>query len=110
MLPEASASIELRSRSFSPAQINPSIDDTRSLGICVSRLQLDGIDVPLDSAAAFALGWYDLERDADGHTWRWSHDCARLPAGSRLVVIDLCHQGQFYWVKPSTRPAAVQVG
>jgi Hint domain len=110
MLPEARASIELRCRSFSPAQINPVSDDTRSLGICVSRLQLDGIDVPLDSEDAVTLGWHELERNPDGQSWRWSHDRTRLPAGTRLLVIDQCNKGPYYWMAPGARPVAAQVG
>jgi Hint domain len=110
MLPEARASIELRCRSFSPAQINPVSDDTRSLGICVSRLQLDGIDVPLDSEDAVTLGWHELERNPDGQSWRWSHDRTRLAAGTRLLVIDQCNKGPYYWMAPGARPVAAQVG
>jgi hypothetical protein len=102
LLPEAAVSIELRSRSFSPAQIDPASADKRSLGICISRLQLDGIDTPLENETVFAQGWHDLERDAAGRTWRWSRDRTPLPEGTRLVVLDRCNARRSYWVEPTS--------
>jgi hypothetical protein len=89
MLPAAGSTIELRCRSFIPAHLDPASDDQRSLGICVGRLQFDGAEIAPDNEEAFALGWHGLEGDPEGHSWRWS--CARtpLPAGTRLVVIDI---------------------
>jgi len=49
LLPAERSSIELRCRSFIPAHVLPASDDQRSLGICVSRLQLDGADVALET-------------------------------------------------------------
>jgi len=71
------------------------VDDQRSLGICVSRLQLDGADVALEDEAAFALGSHALEGDSEGHHWRWSHDRTPLPAGTRLIVIDIRGPGYY---------------
>jgi hypothetical protein len=104
MLPAAHASIELRCRRFTPAQMNPSSDDVRSLGICVERLQLDGADMALADEAAFAEAWHPLERSSSrqGQPWRWSQDRMPLPVGTRLLVIDLCHQGAHYWMKPAS--------
>jgi hypothetical protein len=104
MLPAAHASLELRCRHFTPAQMNPSNDDVRSLGICVQRLQLDGVDVALEDEAAFAEGWHPPEHSSspDGQPWRWSQDRMPLPAGTRLLVIDLCHEGPHYWMKPAS--------
>jgi hypothetical protein len=109
MLPAAHASIELRCRRFTPAQMNPSSDDVRSLGICVERFQLDGADVALEDEAAFAQGWHPLEHSSSpqGPAWRWSQDRMPLPAGTRLLVIDLCHQGAHYWCKPASRVVAL---
>jgi hypothetical protein len=107
MLPAALSSVELRCRSFTPAQITPASDDVRSLGICVSRVQLDGAEVALTDEAAFALGWHPLELNSKGKSWRWSQDRMRLPAGTRLVVIDLCHQGPHYWAAPRSTVIAL---
>jgi hypothetical protein len=107
MLPAALSSIELRCRTFTPAQIIPASDDARSLGICVSRVQLDGAEVALEDEAAFALGWHARECNSQGQSWRWSTECARLPAGTRLLVIDLCHQGLHYWAAPRSTVIAL---
>jgi hypothetical protein len=106
MLPVAASSIELRCRSFTPAHMDPASDDQRSLGLCVGRLQLDGIDVALEDEAAFALGWHKLEGDPEGRQWRWSQDRTALPAGTRLVVIDVAGPGH-YWAKPKSAVVAL---
>jgi hypothetical protein len=109
MLPAAHASIALRCRRFTPAQMNPSNDDVRVLGICVQRLQLDGAEVALEDEAAFAQGWHALERSGSpqGQPWRWSQDRMPLPVGTRLLVIDLCHQGSHYWTRPASTVVAL---
>jgi len=88
---------ELCCRSFVPASISAS-NDMRRLGICVNRVQLNGVDVPLYDDNTFAVGWYELEHDASG-PWRWSHERAQLPASARLVVIDLVSVGSYYWLQ-----------
>jgi hypothetical protein len=97
----ASATIELRCRCFVPAHVDPASNDRRSLGACLKRLQLDGVDVALEDEAAFALGWHALERDPQGQPWRWSRDRALLPAGTRLIVIELRESGH-YWAEPAS--------
>jgi len=101
LLPAAGSNIELRCRSFIPAHINPENYDQRSLGICVSRFQLDGAEVALEDEAAFELGWHPLECDSQRQSWRWCTECAPLPVGTRLVVIKMCHQGPYYWTQPA---------
>jgi hypothetical protein len=105
LLPASASDIELRCRSFVPARINPGSDDERSLGICVARLQLDDLEVALEDEAAFVYGWHSLERDAQGQSWRWSQERVELAAGTRLVIIDLCHQGR-YWAAPQSHVVA----
>jgi len=107
MLPAAASAIELRCRSFIPAHINSESDDQRLLGICIARLQLDGIDVPLTDEAAFGLGWHALEADPQGQQWRWCTERAPLPAATRLVVIDICHEACCYWAEPQARSIAL---
>jgi hypothetical protein len=106
MLPAALSTIELRCRSFTPAHIDPASNDSRSLGICVGRLQCDGTDVLLKDDTALALGWHALEQNSDGRQWRWCRDRASLPAATRLVVIDLFGPG-FYWAEPIDRVSAL---
>jgi len=102
LLPAAGSNIELRCRSFIPAHINPESKDQRSLGLCVARLQLDGMEVALQDEAAFDRGWHTLEGDPQDLHWRWCQERAQLPQGARLVVIEMCHQGQYYWAEPKS--------
>ena len=104
LIPAARREIELRCRSFVSSQIDPSSDDSRELGLCIGRLQIDGSDVALDDDAAYAAGWYGLERDAPGHCQRWSHALAPLRSGIRLVVIDKAARSHC-WARP--RPSAL---
>jgi len=106
MLPAQCSTIELRSRSFVPAHVQPANNDRRSLGLCVGRLQVDGNDLPLDDDTAFAQGWHRCETDAAGTHWRWSCEWAALPSNSRLILVDLHGRGH-YWRTEPTAPRAV---
>ena len=105
-LPAGVSKVELRCRSFVPAYINAHSGDHRALGVCISRLQLDGLDVPLQDDLRFTTGWYGLEHDDAGWQWRWSQNRVPLPAGTRLVVIELCGPG-FYWLAPRREALAL---
>lgn len=97
VLPAEGSTIELHCRRYVPAQVRPASIDRRALGLCVRRLQIDGVDVPLDEATAFARGWHELECHPDaGFQMRWSQERVPLPAGTRLVVIE-CGGPGFYW-------------
>ncbi len=98
LLPSQCSKIELRSRSFTPAHVDPASNDTRSLGLCVGRLLLDGAEISLLEDAAFSHGWHAFERDCDSG-WRWTQDRVPLAAGTRLLLIDLARHGQ-YWSRP----------
>jgi hypothetical protein len=53
--------------------------------------------VALDDEARFRSGWNRLERSANGRQQRWSRDRMPLPAGTRLIVIDMHPQRSVYW-------------
>jgi hypothetical protein len=106
VLPEAAQRIELRSRYFAPGHTDPKSNDTRSLGICIHALQLDGVEVALD-APLFAEGWHALEGKEDGACWRWSTSGAHFPAGTRLIVLQQGGSGT-YWQEPASAPALVR--
>jgi len=106
MLPAQCSTIELRSRSFVPAHVQPANDDLRSLGLCVGRLQVDGNDLQLDDDTAFSEGWHRCETAAAGTRWRWSRERAALPSNSRLIVIDLHGRGHYWRTEPGA-PCAV---
>jgi hypothetical protein len=99
VLPEQREKIELRSRTFVAAHTKAANTDPRVLGICVGRLQIDGSELALDDEAAFAQGWHRREPQGDGRDWRWTRGGVPLPAGSRLVVLDLAGRG-CYWQQP----------
>ncbi len=95
VLPETRPQLELCSRRFVPAELDPGNGDTRALGANVARLQVDGVDLPLEDPRVFANGWHELERNPGGRSWRWSMPNARLPVRARLVVIDLACRGYY---------------
>jgi hypothetical protein len=83
--------VTLRSRAWTPAEMQPDSDDTRRLGVAVARLLLDGRLVALDSPA-LAAGWHAPE--ADG---RWTDGAAGIPvAGVRCLAFDVAMAGR-YW-------------
>jgi hypothetical protein len=98
LLPSGQSNVELISRGFVPAHTRAASADLRELGICVGRLQLDGLEIPLDEAGFFARGWQALECYG-GHQHRWTRARTPLPSGVRRVVIDLAGRGH-YWSSP----------
>jgi hypothetical protein len=106
LLPEGGSHIELRSRTFIPAQITPENTDARSLGLDVLRLQIDGEVVALDDEAQFSSGWNGLECYENGRQHRWSRDRMPCPPGTRLVVIDMHRQNPVYWLNPAVAAVA----
>jgi hypothetical protein len=111
-LPAVSGNVRLLSRVWSPAQMRPASDDTRSLGVAIARLWLDRREVSLESPG-LAAGWHAPEPD-----WRWTDGDARLTlAGVRELAFEVAMTGS-YWCEtmrkqaralPSTRqrPAAL---
>jgi hypothetical protein len=99
-LPENAASVVLCSRTFVPGHIDANSRDDRALGLCVSRLQVDGTDVALDDDVFLGAGWHELESYGADRRQRWTKACTPLPGGIRLVVIDLCSRG-YYRVPPA---------
>jgi len=90
-LPEATETIRLISRVWSPAHMRPAEDDTRSLGVAIARLSLDRRAVSLESPG-LAAGWYAPEPD-----WRWTDGDARLAlAGVRELAFEVAMTGS-YW-------------
>nr|MDA8251853.1 Hint domain-containing protein [Rhodospirillales bacterium] len=79
-MPDHCAALRLRSRTFQPAALAVSGSDWRTLGVALRALCIDGVDMPLDSAA-FAAGWHPAEPGL-----RWSDGDAMLRAPSGSVV------------------------
>jgi hypothetical protein len=90
-LPAVSGNVRLLSRVWSPAQMRPASDDTRSLGVAIARLWLDRREVSLESPG-LAAGWHAPEPD-----WRWTDGDARLAlAGVRELAFEVAMTGS-YW-------------
>jgi hypothetical protein len=105
-LPPACSDIRLMSRTFIPAHSCAASTDTRPLGICVKRLQIDGEDIPLDDQSVLGHGWNDLERHPSVNDQRWTVGNTPMPANARLIVIDLVGPGH-YWQEPEDNVVAL---
>ena len=87
--------IRLTSRSFVPAEIDPRHTDRRRLGVAVTGLTADGIDIALDDPRLGA-GWHEAE---PGLRWTTGQADIAVPSGTRLAV-RLGSVGARYWVAP----------
>ncbi len=86
-LPPHARSLQLASRRWVPAQMLSASTDTRELGVCVRRLEADGVALDL-ADARLAAGWDKPEADAGG-TLRWTRGLASLPEGIRTLTVRL---------------------
>ena len=99
-LPDGAATVTLRSRAWTPAEMQPDSDDSRRLGVAVARLLLDGRQVALNSPA-LAAGWHAPE--ADG---RWTDGAAGIPvAGVRSLAFDVAMAGRYWRVNAGAATA-----
>jgi type VI protein secretion system component Hcp len=106
LLPQGAESIEMRCNGFIAAHVDAASGDPRLLGVCVGRLQIDGTEIALDDDDALRAGWHSLERFPNGHVQRWSHERTPLPAGIRLVVVDIAGRS-YCWEKPESSVVAL---
>lgn len=104
ILPPGCVEIDLCSKTFVPAQIRGSSQDTRQLGLSISRMQIDRKAIAMECGEIFGKGWYGLETGKSGDSWRWSNGQARLPAGAEIIAIERNRRG-YYWAEPATAPA-----
>jgi hypothetical protein len=88
--------ISLRSRKFVPAHTVAHRGDLRSLGLCLSSLQIDGSKVALADDEVCASGWDKAEYLNTAFTHRWTTGEARLQPGARIVIVELAGLGD-YW-------------
>ena len=86
----------LTSRSFVPAEIDPLHSDRRRLGVAVTGLTADDIDIPLDDRR-LGRGWHDPE---PGLRWTTGEAEIAVPPDTRLVV-RLVSLGAHYWEAPA---------
>ena len=101
-LPPEGRDIVLKSRVFVPAHTAEDSADFRELGLCVSRLQIDGGTIAIDRDEMFGPDWREAEWRDGRFLHRWTRGAASLPAASRLVIVDLDGFGR-YWRDPEER-------
>jgi autotransporter passenger strand-loop-strand repeat protein len=90
-LPEGAETLRLVSRTWVPAQIDAEAGDTRTLGVAVGRIWLDGRAASLDSPA-LAEGWHAPEPAG-----RWTNgDASVAVRGVRELAFRVAMTGK-YW-------------
>jgi hypothetical protein len=90
-LAAAARTVQVVSRAWIPAHMTADGNDTRTLGVAVGRLWLDGREVSLGSPGLRA-GWHAAEEK-----WRWTDGDAELAvAGARELTCELAMTGT-YW-------------
>jgi hypothetical protein len=101
LLPNGTAEVRIRSRTWVPAHMSPDEEDCRPLGIAISRHWLDRREVALDSPA-LSNGWHAVEPE-----WLWTDGNSHLGlAGVRELAFEIKMVGR-YWL-PRRRPAIAQ--
>jgi hypothetical protein len=90
-LPKATRRVRLVSRRFVPAHARPESDDWRGLGVAVTRVWLDEVEIARDDTRLEA-GWHAPEA-----AWRWTEGAATLAVGTaRRVRVEWADAG-LYW-------------
>jgi hypothetical protein len=92
-VPPGHKEIALVSRSFVPCHTDPRSRDSRTIGVSVKSLRVDGEAVDLRTLDA--AGWHDLEIRPK-HVQRWTNGAAALPSGACTLSVDLAGDGR-YW-------------
>lgn len=98
VLPEIARETRLVSRTTVPSGMCADSNDTRDLGVAVSRIILDGIPIALDDPRLTA-GWHQSETN-----WRWTNGAATLPCtGGCVLEITVLPIGS-YWLSAAPSP------
>ena len=105
-IPSDAREITLRSKTFVPAETSAESNDTRELGLCISWLQIDGEEIALERDDACGEGWRAAEFAAGKFTHRWTVGATPLPAGARLIILDIAGEG-LYWRDPRDNVVAL---
>ena len=100
VIPAGCEFIVLKSRTFIPAYSEPENDDRRELGVCVSRLSVDGDNRALENGTR---GWLEAEREDGRVVRRWTNGDAELPACARVVFVDLVSHATYLRRSEDTR-------
>ncbi len=99
-LPAGARRLVVRSRTTSPADLDPGSDDRRRLGVALRGLRLDGAALATDDAR-LAAGWHPAEPQ-----WRWSDGAGTIDVrGAASVALHLASWLR-YVVDPADAPIA----
>jgi hypothetical protein len=99
-LPDGTANVRLVSRVWTPAHMRPNANDTRSLGIAISRAWVDGEEISLDDPR-LSTGWHTNEP-----LWRWTDgDAVVVVPGARELAFDVVLTGTYWWAEHECREA-----
>jgi autotransporter passenger strand-loop-strand repeat protein len=96
-VPDDARDVRLVSRVWVPADSQPEAADTRTLGVAISRVWLDGRAASLDSPA-LAAGWHPGE---GSHRWT-DGNAAVAVRGARTLAFEVAMTGH-YWRAPARR-------
>jgi hypothetical protein len=87
VLPGTTDTFVIGSTAARPADILPSTDDRRQIGIMVAGLRVNGVDILID-APALKQGFYGVEQH-DGVQQRWTDGAALVEYGQAVHVVEL---------------------
>jgi hypothetical protein len=93
VVPQGARTVELASRSVTPRDLVPYLDDPRVLGVAVKHISVSGKDDVQEFPAghpALSKGWNAAEA-ADGAVWRWTRGRGEIPltANAGSVIVDV---------------------
>jgi len=108
VLPGGGHEIALRSNVFVPAHTVVDSMDTRELGLCVSRLEIDGEKVAIEVDEGDTPGWRNPEYAEGRFSHRWTTGATPLPPGARIAIVDLAGEG-YYWRRSERRESGSDV-
>jgi hypothetical protein len=100
ILPRGASDVRLMSRSASPTDTKPWLNDQRRLGVCVARILLhepgEEREIPVDHPA-LTQGWYDVEFEGETiHRWTRGDATLRLPPMPAPRLLEIRASGLIY--------------
>jgi len=101
-LPAGTGTVRLLSRSFSTNDTRTEDYDGRRLGVGVTFVALDGLELA-DDAPALSAGWHDPEP-----ALRWTNGDATLHTGGARRLTLRLHPGVTYWAEREEAQATAQ--
>jgi hypothetical protein len=95
-LPRATQSVHLVSRATAPCDVEPWVEDRRTLGLAVATIRLytpTGMEELAANDPSLTDGWWAPETDGS-NIWRWTSGDAHLPAISSVASVEIRLAGE----------------